>query len=89
MYSKQYICSVLGMVVTDPSKLDAAGTKILNICRQFGYWGCIIMATVEITKALMRGDSKDITKIIAKYLAGFGALYLLPFLFNLIKDVFE
>lgn len=89
MYSKKYICTALSCVITDTSKLDIAGTKILGICQQFGYWGCLIMASVEIVKALMRGESKDITKIIAKYLIGFGALYVLPFLFNLIKDIFS
>lgn len=72
----------------DMKKIDLAGFTILGICRRIGYWACIIMCVVEIIKALMHGDSKSITKIIAKYALGFGTLYFVPWLFDLIKTIF-
>lgn len=86
MYFYLLYFSTLG---TDTSKIDIAGSTILNICRNIGYWACLIMATVEIIKSLSQGDTKSVSKIIAKYLIGFGALYFLPFLFDLIRNIFK
>jgi hypothetical protein len=70
-------------------KIDKAGIVILGICRNIGYWACIIMCVIEIIKTLMQGDTKGVSKVIAKYLLGFGALYLVPWMFDLIKSIFS
>lgn len=74
----------------DPNgKIDKAGMVILGLCRKFGYWACIAMCALEIIKSLMSGDTKSISKIISKYAVGFGALYFLPWLFDLIASIFS
>lgn len=70
-------------------KITQAGVTILSICREIGYWACIIMCVMEIIRSLMQGDTKGITKIIAKYTIGFAALYMLPWMFDIIKSIFS
>ena len=69
--------------------INVAGNKILGISRNIGYWACLIMATIEIIKALVQGDTKSITSIITKYSIGYAALFLLPWLFDLIRSIFS
>jgi hypothetical protein len=71
------------------NKVDVAGGTILAVVRSIGYWICIIMCVVEILRCLGQGDTKQIGKIILKYLIAFGACYLLPWLFDLIRDIFS
>jgi hypothetical protein len=71
------------------ANIDAAGQKVLGVCRNVGYWVCLIMATIEIIKALMQGNTKSITPIITKYAVGYGALFFLPWIFDLIKSIFS
>lgn len=75
--------------LANPDKVAKAGGAILNIVRSFGYWICLIMCIVEIIKSLMQGDTKSISKIIAKYAIGFGSFYFLPWFFDLIKEMFS
>ena len=81
MYSQKVFAGGTG-------KIDNAGITILGVCRQIGYWACIIMCVIEIIRSLMQGDTKSISKIISKYVLGFAALYLVPWIFDLIKEVF-
>lgn len=69
-------------------KINKAGGILLNVVRTFGYWICIIMCVLEIIRSLMQGDTKSISKIIIKYAIGFGSFYFLPWIFEIIKDVF-
>lgn len=69
-------------------KVDKAGFTILGIVRSFGYWICIIMCIIEIIKSLLQGDTKSVGKIIAKYIIAFSAFYFLPWLFDIIKQIF-
>lgn len=75
--------------MANPDKVAKAGGAILGIVRSFGYWICLIMCIVEIIKSLMQGDTKSISKIIAKYAIGFGSFYFLPWFFDLIREVFS
>lgn len=70
-------------------KITGAGQKFFSIIRTLGYWLCLIGCIVEILKSVSTGGSKDIGKIIMKYLLIFGALYFMPWAFDLIKEMFE
>jgi hypothetical protein len=70
------------------NKVDTAGATLLAIVRKIGYWICIIMCIIEILRCLGNGNTKEIGKVIVKYLIAFGACYLLPFLFDLIAAIF-
>lgn len=69
-------------------KINSGGFMILGIIQTLGYWLCIISCIMEILKCVMNGSSKDVGKIILKYLLIFGSLYLMPWLFDLIKEIF-
>jgi hypothetical protein len=73
----------------DLSKINNGGHTILNIIQSIGYWIAIIMAAQEIIKNLMQGDTKSTGKSIMEYSLGYGSLYLLPWIFDLIKSIFS
>lgn len=81
-----------GEVLADTSqavaKINVAGYTFLNIVQTLGYWLCLIGCIMEILKSLMNGSSKDVGKLMLKYLLIFAALYLMPFAFDLIREIF-
>ena len=71
------------------SKVNEIGNMFVGIIQTIGYWTCLIMCAVEILKCLFQGDTKSLTKIICKYLMAFAGLYILPWIFELIKSMFS
>jgi len=70
--------------------IDVFGTKVLSILRSVGYWVCLLMCIKEIIQsATSGGETKDILKIILKYVIIFGSLYLVPQLFDMIPSSFS
>lgn len=85
-----YINDTVNAYAVDPlSKVDKAGNTILGIVRRIGYWCCIIGCVIDVIKALMQGDTKSIAKIMMKYALAFGALYIFPWILDLIKGIFQ
>ncbi|MDU5111159.1 MAG: hypothetical protein E6248_11975 [Clostridium sp.] len=84
-----YTSTVLADASDAGNKINEAGSTILGIVQSIGYWLCIIGCVMEILKSLMNGSSKDVGKIIIKYLLIFGSLYLMPWAFDLIKEIFS
>ncbi|NEZ47230.1 hypothetical protein FDF74_08410 [Clostridium niameyense] len=72
----------------DLEKIDRAGNTILSIARKIGYWICIVGCIIDIIKALMQGDTRSIAKIMMKYALAFTALYIFPWILDLIKGIF-
>ena len=68
--------------------IDAAGQKILDLIRKVGYWIGVILCSKDVLKHCMRGHLDSIGSVIAMYGMSFGALYFLPWLFDLIKNIF-
>lgn len=82
-------CNNLMAEVVDPmDRLDVAGEKMMHYGTRIGYWVCIVMALVEIVKALINGDVNAIWGIIIKYGTAFGGIFLLKFMMDLIMGVF-
>lgn len=71
------------------SKMRIVGQEIFGLCQEVAFWVSLIMCAIEIIRALVSGDKKSVTGIVAKYLIGFGALFFLPWLFELIRDIFS
>lgn len=69
-------------------KIDQAGLLILGIVRRIGYWGCIILCVMDIIKQLMEGNTKNTWKTMMKYALAFAALYLFPWILDMIKGIF-
>lgn len=70
-------------------KIGIAGNKFFGIVKVLGYWLCLIGCIAEILKSVATGSSKDIGKIMIKYILIFGAMYIMPWAFDLIKEMFE
>ena len=68
--------------------IDAAGQKILDLVRKVGYWIGVILCSKDVLKHCMRGHMDSIGGVIAMYGMSFGALYFLPWLFDIIKSIF-
>lgn len=83
-----YASTVLADTNAAAEKINTGGFMILGIVQTIGYWLCLIGCIMEILKAIMNGSSKDVGKIMLKYLLVFGSLYLMPFGFNLIREIF-
>lgn len=96
---KKYIALVLLVSLTvdlstitsfavDTTAIDKAGNEILSLIRKVGYWVGIILCSKDVIKHCMRGHLESIGTIVAMYGMGFGVLYFLPWLFDLIKGLF-
>lgn len=75
----------------DLGKIDKLGNIFLTIVRKGGYWIVLIMSMVEISKAAMKGGNSnaEIGKIIMKNLLIYSALFLMPWLFDLVEEAFK
>ena len=83
------VANLLCTESVNAANIDTAGIKILGICRNVGYWMCLIMASIEIIKSLMQGNTKGVSSIIVKYGLGYGSLFIMPWIFDLIKSLFS
>lgn len=70
-------------------KIDEAGTMFLDVVQTIARWTCLVMCLVEITKSIMNGSTKDIGKIMFKYLLAFATTFLMPFAFDMIESIFQ
>jgi hypothetical protein len=66
--------------------IDALGMSLLNMIRHWAYWILIIMCIIEVIRSGISGESKKILSIIMRYILIFLAMYLLPGIFDTIKD---
>lgn len=71
-------------------KVDEMGNEILNILQRVGLQVAIIGCIVEILIAVFKkgGGQKEILSVIFKWLLIFSSFYIVPALFNFIKDSF-
>ena len=68
--------------------INKAGSTLLTLVQNFGYWGCILCCALEVLKDLMAQNTRDIGKTIGKYGVAFGTFYFLPWIFDVIKVCF-
>lgn len=68
--------------------VDRAGWQILNLMRSVGYWVCIILCTKDVILKSMKGHMNSVGTVVASYGIAFGTLYFLPWLFDLIQQIF-
>ena len=85
--SLNYMSTVYADATEAVAKIDNAGLMFFGIIQSIGYWLCLIGCIMEILKSVMNGSSKEVGKLMMKYILIFAALYLMPFAFNLIREV--
>ncbi|MBU3103018.1 hypothetical protein [Clostridium gasigenes] len=71
-------------------RVDSVGSQILTILQRVGLQVAIIGCIVEILIAVFKkgGGQKEILSVIFKWLLIFSSFYIVPALFNFIKDSF-
>jgi hypothetical protein len=89
-----FIKDTVVKAATEPSlkgldKVDTAGGVILSVMRRIGYWVLLVMCILEVLKCVANGDTKEIGKIIMKYLLAFMVLFLIPWAFGLVIGIFS
>ena len=70
------------------NSLDKVGGKLLGLMRGFGYWIGVILCSKDVIKHSMRGHLDSIGTVIAMWAVAFGALYFIPWIFDMIKTMF-
>lgn len=68
--------------------IHRATNIILSVVQEGIYSLCILGCIFEIGKAVVGRRTESIPSIIMKYILAFGAIYFLPWIFNLIKLIF-
>jgi len=66
--------------------IDGLGYMIIDLIRHWAYFILIIMCIVEVIRAGIGGDSNKILSIVMRYLLIFMSMYLVPDLFDAIRD---
>ena len=61
--------------------------QIVYVIQTVGFIICLIMGLIEIIKALVNKDTGAIISVGIKYLLGFSALFIFPYLLKMIFDI--
>lgn len=75
----------------DPmSAINTLGDTFLGIFQGVGRWVALIMAFIELIKAIMKGSSNtsEIFGIIFKYVLIYASMFLIPWFFDVVKGAF-
>lgn len=68
--------------------ISNAGQTLLSTAQVIGYWACLVMCIVEIIMAMLSHQSNKLKEICIKYVIAFASLYFMPWVFDLIRDLF-
>lgn len=68
--------------------VNKAGNNALNLFRGIAYWIIVIRGMLDLVTIALNGDTKQISKILMKYLAVYASLFALPYLLRLIETLF-
>jgi hypothetical protein len=70
------------------ANLDNKMEGLLTVVYRIGYWVLLIIAFIDILSSVMSKNIKEVGKVILRYVIIYASLYLLPFLFSLVSDIF-
>ncbi|NFO89030.1 hypothetical protein FDC58_16850 [Clostridium botulinum] len=71
------------------ANIHRATNTLLDVLQEGIYSLCILGCVMEIGKAIVGRRKESIPNIIFKYILAFGAIYFLPWIFDLIKLIFS
>ncbi|WP_111930533.1 hypothetical protein [Clostridium tertium] len=83
--------NTLAVTTSNPiGSIDNLGNVFLGIFQGLGRWVILIMAFIEIIKAVMKGSSStsEIFGIVFKYVIVFATMFLLPYFFDVVAGAF-
>ena len=86
-----YSTKVMADVSETMAKMDNAGFIFLGLIQRIGFWVCLLGCLLEILVSVFKeGRGKNaLLPVALKWIGLFAAFYLLPTVFQLIKDLFS
>ena len=91
---KRFTITLLGLtlfckdVFAAGKGIDSLGWTLLGLVRHWAYWILLIWCIVDVIKSGLSGDSKKTLPIVLKYVVIFASMYLIPAIFDAIKNSF-
>ena len=91
---KKFVVTLLGLtfyfktVLAAGKGIDSLGWTLLALVRHWAYWILLIWCIVDVIKSGLSGDSKKTLPIVLKYVVIFASMYLIPAIFDAIKNSF-
>jgi len=91
---KKFTIVLMGMslyfkdVFASTKGIDGLGWTLLGLVRDYAYWVLLLWCIVEVIKSGVGGESKKTLSIVMRFVIIFASMYLLPNLFNVIKEAF-
>jgi len=92
--TKKFTITLLGLtlycknVFAATKGIDSLGWTLLGLVRHWAYWILLIMCIVEVIKSGLNGESKKTLPIVMKFVVIFASMYLIPVIFDAIKEAF-
>lgn len=76
-------CSNLGAI-------DKLGNTFLGVFKGIAHWVILIVAFIELIKAIMKGGNSttEIIGLVFKYAVIYSSIYLIPEVFDMVKETF-
>lgn len=65
------------------------GSKFWFYIKSFGRWACLIMCALEVIRALNNGETRNIAKVLFKYLIAYATFSVLPWFYDEIDSAFS
>jgi multisubunit Na+/H+ antiporter MnhF subunit len=70
-------------------KMNSAGSQLLTLLQVVAYWVVIIKCVIDVIKSANAGDRKSVLNILMTNVMLFATVYICPWIFDLIKDIFS
>lgn len=71
------------------AKIAVTGNQLIDVVQLFIYWITLLCALIDIAKTVKKQDIAGVVAIVLKYGAMMGAGYAMPWLWDIIKDIFS
>lgn len=71
------------------AKVSVTGNQLIDIVQLFIYWITLLCALIDIAKTVKKQDIAGVVAIVLKYGAMLGAGYGMPWIWDVIKDLFS
>lgn len=81
------LCPLDVFAISNPEdKANEMGKTVWNVIMVIGYWICAIYAAKDIIREIAQGNTKDIIKVVTKYVIGFALLIFFLDILDFIKS---
>jgi hypothetical protein len=70
------------------ANLNSKMEGVLTIAYNIGYWILLVKAFMDILANVMNKNLREVGKVILLYVSIYAALYILPFMFKLVENLF-